>query len=88
MRLSTEGITQRYLLQDKSMQNEIYDSVAHMPAIHGRRSARCFFRDSGNIASDISGIIKKYRMRICPLKQSAPDVYSSITFQLLPVSVR
>lgn len=46
---------------DKSVQNGIIDSFAHVPAIHGRHFARCFCRYSGNIASDISYIIKKLR---------------------------
>ena len=36
--------------KDKSVQNGACDSFAHMPAMHGRRFARCFCLDSGNIA--------------------------------------
>ena len=43
---------------DKSAHNEIRDFYAHMALTHERRFARCFCRYSGNIASDISGIIK------------------------------
>ena len=35
---------------DKSVQNGIRDSFARMAAMHDRRFARCFCRDSGNIA--------------------------------------
>ena len=41
------------------MQNGTCDSFAHLPAMRGRRFARCFCRYSGNIANDISYIIKK-----------------------------
>ena len=36
--------------EDKSAQNGTCDSFAHMPAIHGRRSARRLCRDFGDIA--------------------------------------
>ena len=41
---------------DKSVQNGIVGSVAHMLGMHDRLFARCFCRYSGNIASDISYI--------------------------------
>ena len=47
-----------FLFKDKSAHNEIRDFYAHMALTHERRFARCFCRYSGNIASDISGIIK------------------------------
>ena len=47
---------------DKSVQNGIVGSVAHMLGMHDRLFARCFCRYSGNIASDIS-YIKNSRSR-------------------------
>ena len=43
----------------KSARNRIADSFARLPAMRGRRFARCFCRYSGNIASDISYIKKR-----------------------------
>ena len=43
----------------KRAHNETCDSFAHMPAMQGRRFARCFCRYSGNIASDISYMITR-----------------------------
>ena len=42
--------SERYFLQDKSAHNEIRDFYAHMALTHERHFARCFCRDSGNIA--------------------------------------
>ena len=39
----------KYTIKDKSVQDGIIDSFAHMPAMNGRRSARYFCRYSGNI---------------------------------------
>ena len=45
--------------EDKSAQNGTCDSFAHMPAMHGRRFARCFCLDSGNIAQQYFSHNKK-----------------------------
>ena len=50
---------------DKRVQNGTCDSFAHLPAMRGRRFARCFCRYSGNIANDISYIIKKIPGPLC-----------------------
>ncbi len=41
------------------MHNEIRDFYAHMPLTHERRFARCFCRDSGNIAQQYFSDNKK-----------------------------
>ena len=51
---------------DKSVQNGIVGSVAHMLGMHDRLFARCFCRYSGNIASDISYIKKQPEQIIAP----------------------
>ena len=45
-----ENTSERYFLQDKSAHNEIRDFYAHMALTHERHFARCFCRDSVNIA--------------------------------------
>ena len=47
-----------FFASDKSVLNDIRDFYAHMALTNERSFVRCFCRDSGNIASDISSIIK------------------------------